>query len=174
MRYAVVCALLMACLLAATPAAAGKIGFVDAERAVASVEQGNAKIRALEEWARPERERVEGLRERVNELRQQLAQQRAVASAEALQALQQEELEARRAFEDARRTFERDLETKQNEFLSDVAVKVGTVASDYGRANDFDAIFVLKAQPLVYVAESADLTDIVIRLYDERFPQRAE
>jgi Skp family chaperone for outer membrane proteins len=174
MRYTVGCALLIGCLLAAAPAVAGKIGFVDAERAVASVEEGQAKLKSLDEWARPERERVEGLRDRVNELRQQIAQQRPVASAEALQAVEQEELEARRAFEDARRTFERELEVKQNEFLADVAVKVGTVASDYGRANDFDAIFVLKAQPLVYVAESADLTEVVIRMYNERFPYREE
>ena len=60
------------------------------------------------------------------------------------------------------------------EFLSDVAVKVGTVASDYGRDNDYDAIFVLKAQPLVYVRESADLTDTIIKLYDQRFPHDHE
>jgi len=29
---------------------------------------------------------------------------------------------------------------------------------------------VLNAQPLIYVADAADLTDTVIRLYDERFP----
>ena len=44
------------------------------------------------------------------------------------------------------------------------------MASDYARANDYDAIFVLNAQPLIYIADAADLTDTVIRLYDERFP----
>ena len=51
-----------------------------------------------------------------------------------------------------------------------MATKIGTVATDYGRANDFDAIFMLQTQPLVYVRDSADVTDTVIRLYDERFP----
>jgi Skp family chaperone for outer membrane proteins len=124
--------LTVACsLLIAGSAVAGKIGFVDAERAVSSVKEGQED-------------------------------------------LQNQELQARRAFEDARRKFERDVDDKQNEFLGDVAVKVGTVASDYGRDNDYDAIFVLKAQPLVYVRESADLTDIVIELYDERFPHDAD
>jgi outer membrane protein len=149
---------------------AGKIGFVDAERAVASVHEGQEKLKELEAWAAPEQRRVEALANQVNELREKINQQRAVASQQAMQDLQNQERQALRAYEDARRKFERDLEAKQTEFLSDVAVKVGTVASDYGRDNDYDAIFVLKAQPLVYVRESADLTDTIIKLYDQRFP----
>lgn len=174
MRRITCAALLVAIMLFAVPAVAGKIGFVDAERAVASVREGQAKLKDLEAWAEPERQRVESLGARVNELRQQIGQQQAVASAEALQELQDQELEARRQFEDARREFQRDLETKQNEFLSDVAVKVGTVATDYAKSNDYDAIFVLNAQPLVYVSDAADLTDIVIRQYDERFPHTGD
>jgi Skp family chaperone for outer membrane proteins len=166
--------LLIAFLIAATPAVAGKIGFVDAERAVATVKQGQARIAELEEWARPERERVERLGAKVNEVRTRLAQQRTVASPDVVESMEREELQARREFEDARRSFERELDRKQNEFLGDVAVKVGSVAAEYGRANDYDAIFVLKAQPLVYVADSADLTDTVIELYDERFPLQGE
>jgi len=170
MRWTVTVLVVFTCLLVASPVVAGKIGFVDAERAVATVREGQAKLRELEAWAEPERERIVELQNRLAEIQQRLAQQRSVASEEILAELQQEELQARRGLEDAGRRFERELERKQNEFLSDVAVKVGTVASDYGRANDYDAIFVLKAQPLVYVSESANLTEIVIRRYNERFP----
>jgi Skp family chaperone for outer membrane proteins len=44
------------------------------------------------------------------------------------------------------------------------------VAEEYAEANGFDAVFMLEAQPMVYVAESAIITDEVIRIYDERFP----
>jgi len=162
------------CLLVAVPGVAGKIGFVDAERAVATVKEGRAKIKELEAWADPQRTRVEALADRVNELREKINQQRTVASPDALQDLQNQEVQARRSYEDGRRNFERDLESKQNEFLADVAVKVGTVASDYGEANDYDAIFVLNAQPLVYVRKTTDLTDTVIKLYDQRFPHRGD
>jgi len=157
-------------LLVASPAMAGKIGFIDAERAVVTVDEGAAKVRELEAWAVPRREKVEQLGNRVNELRQQIASQGRVASQEILKDLEEQEIQARRTFDDARREFERRLEQKQNDFLGDVAVKVGTVASDYGKANGFDAIFVLNAQPLIYMAEAANLTDTVIRLYNERFP----
>jgi Skp family chaperone for outer membrane proteins len=44
------------------------------------------------------------------------------------------------------------------------------VASEFAAANGFDAVFVLNAQPLVYLAESSDITDRVIKIYDERYP----
>jgi len=174
MRRVKSAAVLAMLMLATAPALAGSIGFVDAERAVASVKEGQAKLREFEAWAEPERQRVEALQARMNDLRQQINQQSAVAAEEALQELRQRELDARREFEEARRAFQRQLEAKQNEFLGDVAVKVGTVASEYGQANGYDAIFVLNAQPLVYVAESADITDTIIKLYDERFPLTGE
>jgi len=157
-------------LLVASPALAGKIGFVDAERAVMSVEEGKAQLRELEAWAEPERARVEQLAAALAELRQQILSQSAVSSEEVQRQLQDDEIEARRAYEDARRDFERQAEAKQNEFLGSVAVKVGAVASDYAKANDYEAIFVANAQPMIYIAESVDLTDTVIRLYNERFP----
>ncbi len=162
---------ILALLLTGT-AAAGKIGFLDAERAVITVDEGKAQVKQLEDWANPQREKVEELAQRVNGLREQLEAQRRVASPETVAQLEQQEMSARRSFEEARVNFERQLEQKQNEFLADVAVKVGRVASDYAKANDFDAVFVLTAQPLVYIAESADLTDTVIRLYNERFPAK--
>lgn len=152
------------------PAIAGTIGFIDAERAVATVEEGQRQLQALDGWARPKREQIEGMRARVGELTQQLNAQRTIASAEAIKELEAELLKARRDFEDAGRAFNRDLETKQNEFLAQVATRVGSVASEYAAANGFDAIFVLNAQPLVYVAEAADITDTVIALYDEKYP----
>ncbi len=163
-------ALVVLVILAAVPALAGKVGFLDAERAVASVGEGKRQLKALEEWAQPRQERLQEMRTNLVNLNNQLTTQRSVASAETVKQLEEQLLRARRELEDAGRNFNRDLDAKQNEFLEDVATKIGTVASDYGEANDFDAIFMLNAQPLVYLRDSADVTDTVIRLYDERFP----
>jgi len=162
--------LVVVAISAAVPALAGKIGFLDAERAVSSVGEGKQQLKILEDWAQPRRERLQEMQTNLVNLNNQLTTQRSVASAESVKQLEEQALNARRELEDAARAFNRDLEAKQNEYLEDVAMKIGTVASDYGRANDFDAIFMLQTQPLVYVRDSADLTATVIRLYDERFP----
>jgi Skp family chaperone for outer membrane proteins len=125
----------------AIPTIAGDVGFLDAERAVSSVKEGQRQLQALEAWGSP-----------------------------VIKELENDLLKARRDFEDVGRAFNRDMESKQNEFLSQVATQIGAIASEYAAANGFDAVFVLNAQPLVYVADSVNITDAVIKLYDERYP----
>lgn len=158
----------------ATASAAGSVGFVDAERAVREVGEGRARLAELEAWVAPRRAELGQLQQEAAELSRELQQKRPVATEEVLADLETRARGAARRFEDARREYERDLSKKQDEFLAEVAVKVGTVASEYGREQGLDAIFVLTAQPLVYVSDAADLTDTVIRLYDQRFPSAAE
>lgn len=154
----------------AVPAVAGKVGVLDAERAVATVERGKRQIAELEAWATPKQQEIQKMQERITQLNGQLAQQRAVASRDALQELDQQLRQARRDYEDATRNFNREAEAKQREMLADVATQVGQVASEYAEANDFDVVLVRDAQPLVYLRDSADITDIVIRLYNEKYP----
>lgn len=162
--------LVLIAVLAAVPAMAGKIGFVDAERAVASVAQGEIKLKELEEWANPRREQIEQMRTEALAIRDQIEKQRNVSPPEVVAKLEQDLQTAGRRFEDSGRSFNRELEAKQSELLGEVAQRVGQVASDYAKANDYDAIFVLNTQPMIYVSEAADLTDVVIGLYDEQFP----
>jgi Skp family chaperone for outer membrane proteins len=157
-------------VLSAAPAVAGNVGVLDAQRAVATVEQGKQQFEALEAWAKPRQEELQQLQENVVELTNQLNQQRAVASREALQELEDQLRLANRAFEDATRSYNRDAESKQRQMLAEVATRVGQVASEYAEANDFDVVLIFDAQPLVYLRESADITDTVIRLYNEKYP----
>lgn len=162
--------IILVVLLTAIPTMAGKIGFVDAERAVSQVDEGQKKFDELRAWQDPQQARLETLRQRVMVLREQLARERASASPEAIQAIERNELDARRAFEDAVRNYERELEERKNAFIGEIASKIGKVGAEYGKANDYDAVFLLTAQPMVYVADSADITPLVVELYNVRYP----
>jgi Skp family chaperone for outer membrane proteins len=157
-------------VLAAVPATAGKIGFVDAERAVAEVDEGKARLAELQAWQAPHQARLDQLRDQVLALRDQLAAQQGKASAEAVAEIEKNQIKAVREFEDVRRVYERDLEAKKNEVLADIAKKIGNIGSEYAKANEYDVVFILGAQPVIYLAESADLTDEVIEIYNKRFP----
>jgi len=149
---------------------AGKIGFVDARRAVSEVDEGRQKLKELDTWSAPRREEILELSARLGEIQGQVAKQSAIASESSLVRLREEETRFRRELEDKKRKFDRELNAKTDEFLADVAVKIGTVASDYGKANGFDAIFMKNAQPLIYISDQSELTDTVVRLYNVRFP----
>jgi len=158
----------MALLVA--PVVAGQVGFLDAERAVFSVDEGKRQQAALEEWAKSRTEELQRMQSEVAEFTNQLNRQRAVAAPEALSELENRVRQGNRALEDADRNFKREVESKQRELLAEVAARVRSVAGEYALENDLDAVFLIDAQPLVYMKETADLTETVIRIYNEKYP----
>jgi len=162
--------IILVLLLAASPSFAGKIGFVDAERAVAQVEEGKAKLAELQAWQTPYQAKLDRLRDEVLALRDQLTAEDGEASAEAIAEIERNQIDVMRQFEDARREYERELEAKKNEVLAEIANKIGTIGSEYAKANEYDVVFILGTQPVIYLADSADLTDKIIAIYNQRFP----
>lgn len=159
--------------LTVAPTLAGEIGFVRAERAVASTREGKLVLQELDQWVKEQEGHLQGMRDRLAELQRQIVQQRTVVSEEALLSLQEQELALRRRLEDEARTLNRQMETKQDELLRPVAERLNTVVTEYAEANGFDAIFIWKDRTLIYLRDSADLTDTVVRLYDQRFPPQS-
>jgi Skp family chaperone for outer membrane proteins len=154
----------------AVPAAAGKIGFLDSERAIKAVKEGQRQFQLLDDWANQRADEIEALQARVNEIAEQINTQRTIATEEVLTNLENEFLQAQRALEDAGRVLQRDFEAKQAELLAQVATRVRNLAGEYARANDFDAILMFETVPLVYVNDSVIITDPVIQLYNQRYP----
>ncbi len=170
MRRMVAWAIVAILGLAASPAWAGKIGFVRAERAVAATKEGKAALSQLTEWTQQQENRLQQMRDQLAKLEQEIQQKRPVVSDDVLKSLQDQDIALRRRLEDEARKLNRELDEKQNNILRPVAEKLNAVVTDYAKANDFDAIFIWKDMTMIYVADSADLTDIAVRLYDERFP----
>jgi Skp family chaperone for outer membrane proteins len=161
---------ILVAVFVAIPAVAGRVGFLDTERAIKTVKEGQMQLRALDAWANQRSDEVEAIRDRVTKITQQLNAQRAIASSDSVSQLEKDLLQAQRDLEDAGRILRRDFEDAQRELLAQVATRVRDVASEYAAANGFDAIFAIESQPLVYIADSAVITNAVIRLYNEQYP----
>ena len=87
-------------ILVAASAGAGQIGYLDAERAVLSVQEGKTQLKALEDWAVPRRTHLEELKGQVAELNQQLATERSTAAPDALAQIDRELVQTQRELED--------------------------------------------------------------------------
>ena len=161
---------ILVALFAAIPAMAGKVGFLDTERAIKTVREGQRQYKALAAWGNKRSDEVEAIQKRVADLAREYNLQRAVASPDAISQLENELLQVQRELEDAGRELQRDYEVAQREYLSQVATRVREVASEYAAANDFDAVFMFESQPLVYVSDSALITNAVIQLYNKKYP----
>ncbi len=157
-------------LLAALPATAGKVGFVDVEKAASTVKQGQQAIVQFEKWAKPRRQRLAALKAAAEKAAQQYVKEQGVASDDVLEKLQKQAVDAKRRFEDAVRQFNRDAGAKRDALLNAVASRMKKVINDYAQSHGFDAVLVFKPGTIIYLSRDADLTDTIIRLYDQRFP----
>lgn len=161
-------------ILAAVPAfAGGKVGFVDVERAATTVQEGRVALKKLSDWAKPRRKEIDVLRDKARELAQQVQKESNVVGPQALDALKQRAIAARRRFEDSAREYKRQYEQKQTELTAEVAKKMKQIVVGYAKDHGFDAIFVLKPMMLIYLRDSADLTDAIIKEYDKQYPVKS-
>ena len=161
-------------VLAAVPAMAGKIGWVEVEKAAVTVQEGKAAIEQLGQWAAPRKKQLDELRAAAEAAQQKLVKERGVANDDAVEALQKSAVTAKRTFEDAVRQFQRQYDEEQNKLLADVAHKMNKVVSDYAEAHGFDAVFIFKQRTLIYLNPSVNITDQIIKMYDERFPVKKQ
>lgn len=154
----------------AQEAAPVKIGFVDVEKAVVSVEEGKARVKELQDWAKPRQDELAKLNNDITSLQGEINSKRGVASEDAIADLNRRLVAKQREFEDKQRSARRDFEQKQDVLLKDLGARLNEVITRYADSNRFTAVFILRPNELVYLANSADITSTVIKLYNERFP----
>jgi outer membrane protein len=155
---------------AQSPEAASKIGFVEVERAVIACDEGRARLKELEGWAKPVQDELAKLGREINDLHAQIAAKQGVANDEALADMNRQLVTKQRAFEDRQRVAKRDFEGRQDNVLKDLGGKLQEIVGNYAKENGYTAIFILKANDLVYLAPGADITATVIKLYNEKYP----
>lgn len=155
---------------AQTPEAASKIAFVEVERAVMLSDEGKARVKDLETWARPRQEELAKLGKEVSDLGNEITARRGVANDEALAELNRQLVAKQRDFEDRQRTAKREFERRQDDVLKDLGGKLQEVVGAYAKEQGFTAVFILKPNDLVFLAPGADITDTVIKLYNQKYP----
>ncbi len=158
-------------LLGAASAGATEIGLVDVDRVVGNVEQGQEAIRLLNDWAEPRQQFMDVLVLEASLFREQLDKQAGAAKPEVIEQLQMQLRDKGREYEDEQRKFTRSFEAKQDELLRVVGQRLDKIIEEYAKQRKLDAVFALKDMPIVFVSDSVDVTDELIRIYNLRHPQ---
>lgn len=150
-----------------------KIGFVDVERAIVAIEEGKAKLKELENWAKPRQEELQKLGKDINDMQGELVSKRGVASQEALDQIQQNLVAKQRQFEDRQRVAKREFEERQDTVLKELGGKMQGVIQGFAEKSGYVAVFLFKANDVAYLAPSADITNVIVKLYNEKYPLAA-
>ena len=159
----------------ASAAAATKVGVIDVRSAIVTTAEGKQASAELQSKFAPRQTELENLNKQINDIRQRLqAGANTLSQEEQGRLTRQGELLSRQ-LERKQNEYQEDVNAEQGEVIDRIGRKMVDVLNRYARENGFVAVFDSSAQnsPLIYKSEQIDITQDIIRLYDQAYPIKA-
>ena len=144
-----------------------KIGIVDLDQAVGATEEGKAARDELERKKREAELELQPMIERYQELVDEYQKKRVVLSPEKLRAMELDitELESRLKLKQEEVQNRRRVDFER--LVGPMREKLVKVVSAVGREEGFSLIMMRNMPGIMYAREALDVTDIVIKKFDE-------
>jgi outer membrane protein len=167
-KYILLGALILA--LGATAGAQAKLGFVDSNRAVVSTDEGKAEYQKIADWAQKQDGSLGELRKQIEEKQVQLRNQANILTDDKKEELAKDldrlETEFKRRGEDLKREYARRLD----EFGKKMDKKITPLFNKFAQDNGYTMILYLNPQIVAYYDPNIDVTDQIIKLYNQAYP----
>jgi len=158
----------------AAPAGGGalnRIAYIDVQRVLARSAAGVAAREALEREKATMQKEMDGRRVELEKLREEIEKKGALLTPDARRE-RQEQFERKRR--DAARLaddFQKELEKKESVLLQKVLQEVSGIIERVGKEKNYYMNVEKRGAGVIYAAADADLTDEVIRAYDQQAPK---
>ena len=158
---------------AAGAAATGKsIGIINLRGAIGSTAEGKQASAELQSQFAPRSTEIDALTKQINDLQQKLQAGAGKISQEEEGRLTAEGQRLTQKLDRKRTDFQEDASAAQQDVLERIGRKMVDVLDRYARENGFSVILDTSGQnsPLLYASEQVNVTQDIIRLYDQAYP----
>jgi outer membrane protein len=156
--------------LAAPAVAQVRLGFVDLQRALNDTQEGASAKRRLKRMFNKRQGELDDQQNRLKRMEEDLKKQKGVLSDDAFE----KRVEAyRKAFVELQTTYvqhQRDLSERETEETGRILKRMQTILAEIGERDNYTTIIEVNEGGVFYFRSSLDLTNELIRLYDERHP----
>ena len=182
-NYLRTAALAAACLLgtaalraqgapAAGSAASGKVGVVDVRSAIVTTAEGKQASAELQSKFAPRQTELENINKQINDVRQRLSAGASTLSDEERARLTRQGELLSHQLERKQNEYQEDVNAEQGEVIDRIGRKMVDVLDRFARENGYVVVFDSSAQnsPLIYKSNQIDITQDIIRLYDQAYP----
>jgi outer membrane protein len=152
----------------AAAAQGGKIGVVDLQRCLSETKQGKkyeAEVKTRADAIKTDLDKREGA---LKELRETLERQGLVLSAQARQDKEKEYRDKLEAFKELFKASQQALQKHQQELTGRILKDLQVVIRELGDAGGYQMVVEKQEGGVLYAARDADLTDEVIRRFDQK------
>lgn len=153
---------------AATPGLVGKIAFVDVQRVIARSAAGAAAREQVEREKASMQKEMEGKRQELEKIREELEKKGSLMTAEVRREKQETFDRKRRDATRLADDYQKELEKKEQTLLQKVLQELSGVIERVGKERGYYLIVEKRGAVVLYASAEADLTDEVIRAYDQQ------
>jgi len=158
----------------AAPAAA-RVGVLNVQAAIASTAEGKQASAELQSQFAARQTELETLNKQIDDLRKRLqAGQNTLSQEEQARLTRQGESLAKQA-QRKQEEYNEDVQAALGDVRERIGRKMLDVLDRYARENGYSAIFDTssQAQVIIYASNQADVTQDIIRLFDQAYPVKA-
>ncbi len=150
------------------PAGAGHhFGVIDMQRIILTVDDGKTARASLEKEIKQKEEEFRKKKEELDKLNKEWSEQAPLLSEEARIKKQKDFQERLVGLRNSEMTFQNEIKQKEGHATQRIAMKVTSLVDGFARERSLDAVFELNSSGLLYVKNPVDLTDHVIKKYNE-------
>jgi outer membrane protein len=155
-------------------AASGKVGVVDVRQAIVATSEGKQASAELQSQFAPRQSELEGLNKQIADIRQRLSVGAEKLSADEGARLQRQGEVLSRQLQRKQDEYQEDVNAAQADVVDRIGRKLVDVLDRYSRENGFVIVFDSSAQnsPVLYKSTQIDVTQDIVRLYDQAYPVR--
>ncbi len=168
--------LLVPSLRAQEPAAgAGKVAVINIQTAITGTNEGKQAAADLQTKYNPRQAELDGTRKQIEDLQTRLRNGATTLSDEEKARLAQEGDRLTRAYQRKQQEFQEDGNEDQREIVDRIGRKMLDVIDKYAKQGGYSVVFDISAQntPVVYAANQIDITQDIVKLYDQAYPSKA-
>lgn len=155
---------------AAAPPA--KIAVMNVRNAIVATAEGKLAQAQLQSQFAPKQSELQGLQKQIEDLQRKMSEGARTLSDEEKAKLQREGELLSRRLQRGNDDLNEELNAAQGEIVDGIGRKMLEVLDRYSRENGFTAVLDTSAQgsPVIYGSSQADVTQEIVRLYDQAYP----
>ena len=150
-----------------------KIGFVNTLEVLYATDEGKRELEELNQFAELKQQEIGTQSADLQKLRDQYLTQQATLNATARAQSERTIADKERDLQRLQEDIELEYNQRRDEMLAQASEKIQVIINEYAKLNGFGAVF-LRNEGQTYVDLSLDITQEVIRIYNERYPAVGE
>jgi outer membrane protein len=160
---------------AGAAAAPTKIAVINVRNAIVATTEGKQAQAQLQSQFAPKQNELQNLQKQIEDLQRRMSDGARTLSDDEKTKMQREGELLSRRLQRGNDDLNEELNAAQGEIVDGIGRKMLEVMDRYSRENGFVAVFDTSAQgsPVVYASSSSDITQEIVRLYDQAYPVKS-